>query len=75
MMFKTASGSIYVINERDRTWFRTDNPDSPHLRTLKGEYIEYGPVQIGTRVVLVCPPLNEGSTHRVIFTTPVKEIL
>jgi hypothetical protein len=72
--FRTESGSGYAINMAEKTWARSDNPNSLNVRTSNGVFREISRIEIGKPVTMICPPLDVGDA-RVIETSNVVEIV
>lgn len=73
VVITTESGSVYMIDTERRTWSRVKGRLASPIRVESGEYQEYSAV-VGSCMIIVCPSLTEGYTHRVITTSPVVSI-
>jgi hypothetical protein len=69
----TLSGTIYTINTFERTWKRMRADGAAYTRTDDGTYVGVH-LEIGERMVLVCPPIVPGAAARIITSTPVLSI-
>lgn len=78
--FETESGSIYRLDDAGKKWMReTATKDSGPVRTINGlvagPMISHGPVVVGGRVGITCPPYVVGAAFRFILTSVVTKIL
>ena len=72
----TQSGSVYLIDREAKTWERVKVGEGSHaLRTQSGTFTELYPIEVGRGVLMVCPPLVEGTIGRTIYTSNVTEIV
>ena len=71
--FTTATGSVYTVDDENKTWARPENPESTGVRTTSGSFLDRTEIAIGKRVLFVCPPL-EGGDVRIVHTTHVVSI-
>lgn len=74
MKFLTESGSVYSIDEVNKTWIREQGEGAATLRSVAGEFFTHTPIEIGQSVTFTCPPINP-PLLRIIITTHVVEIL
>jgi hypothetical protein len=72
--FWTRNGSEYVVDHNAHTWRRLPNPASPLVRTDNGTFVAISRIVIGASVVLICPPLIEGTHLRIVRTSCVIQI-
>jgi len=74
MKVYTESGSIYELNRKAMTWVKSreviPDPISP-MRTTTGKLTKWPDLQVGEPLVLICPPLVEGTEGRAILGTRV----
>lgn len=73
IIVNTESGSRYQIDTKNKTWARvlagkleSGNP----LRTKFGTYTNID-IELGHRMVITCPPVTEGTSFRLITTSPI----
>ena len=73
IVVNTENGSRYLIDTKNKTWKRvvagkleSDNP----LRTKFGTYITID-IELGYSMNIVCPPITEGTSFRLISTSPI----
>lgn len=75
---ETLAGSTYVLDIENKSWKRIRKAEaSGVLRTEDGVFEndpKYDFTIIGDRLTLVCPPIVEGTTKRLISTSPVTNI-
>lgn len=72
-IIRTATGSIYVLDEVAKTWERTHKTsESGFLRGGgKGTYNELTGLQVGQRLILGMEPFHPGGPLRVIVTSEI----
>ena len=84
MKVTTQSGSVYDLDRDTMTWSRkrvreyTEDEEidmTNPLRTAQGELRVWPVVEVGISLILQCPPLVPGTDGRVIWTSPVTEVL
>lgn len=73
--FTTVNGSVYEIDDQDKTWTRLqESPASGLLRSGWGPYWEADCHGIGFPLVLTGPPINPEMDKRIVSTSPVVKI-
>jgi hypothetical protein len=74
----TASGSAYILDPKKMTWRREriipDGPSPNPMRTQEGTIDKWPELRQGESMILICPPLVEGTDGRAIITSPVAEV-
>lgn len=66
----TETGSRYLIDYDNQTWERYKTGEkSGDLRSDGGQFIEINPLEIGQRLIMVCPPFHEKADGRVVITS------
>lgn len=74
IIFRTKSGSTYVLDLEAQTWARVSKTEkSGPCRTEEGPMLDFYLVA-EQRAVIHCPPVTEGSSGRMIVTSPVVSI-
>lgn len=72
MIVTTRSGTRYRIDLEAKTWERlSSTPESGHLRTESGTFVDIQGPDLGRGMTITCPPLTPRAYVRVIYTTPV----
>lgn len=73
----TESGSIYLIDESNKTWERVKEPSfisNVPLRSPKDTYQKISPIEIGKSLEIIGPPFHNLASSRLIVTSPVVRI-
>lgn len=73
IVVNTENGSRYLIDTKSKTWKRvvagkleSNNP----LRTKFGMYTTID-IELGHPMNITCPPITEGTSFRLISTSPI----
>lgn len=76
MIITTVHGTKFKIDKSNKTWERIDKTgDSGNLRSESGTYIEItDPIEVGQVVEMLCEPYVEGTSARLIITSPIKSV-
>ena len=74
----TETGSLYELDSEKMTWERLTegvNSIDNTVRQPHGDLKVFPKMIVGESLVLLGTPLQEGFTHRLITTSPVKIVL
>jgi hypothetical protein len=70
----TESGSRYLIDYDNRTWERFRGKEANKLRSDSGQFIDIGPLEIGQRFAMLCPPYHDKVGGRAIISSEITAI-
>ncbi len=70
----TESGSRYLIDYDNRTWERFKGEGANELRSTSGQFTDIGPLQIGQRLAMLCPPYHDKAGGRAIISSEITAI-
>lgn len=65
----TKSGSVYILDYKNKTWTRIKGKNAAPIRTDSGEFLDVEFTPFG--LILTCPPIDSSTTFRFITTTPI----
>jgi hypothetical protein len=66
----TESGSVYLIDDEHKTWFRMRGKGARVMRDGGEGFITHSPIVVGSPLILICPPINP-PYDRIVASTPV----
>ncbi len=70
----TVSGSRYLIDYDNRTWKRFKGEEANEIRSDGGEFLDIGPLEVGQRLAMLCPPYNERTGSRAIISSEIVSV-
>ena len=71
----TETGSKYIIDFDEHTWERyRAGETSGELRSDGGQFIDIGPLEVGQRLAMLCPPFHDKADGRAVITSEVTKI-
>ena len=70
----TESGRRYLIDYDSRTWKRFKGKEANDLRSDGGEFTDIGPLEIGQRLAMLCPPYHDKVDGRAIISSLITSI-